>query len=57
MSGGKGVQLVKVSHAHGEVGVSEKLDRLGLGRIDEEHRNILLDGALFQKAGEGLGAA
>ena len=38
-----GVQLIEVSHAQSQIGVSEKLDRLGLSEAHEQRVNVLLD--------------
>lgn len=37
-----GVELIKERDSHREVGVREKLDRLGFGGIREEHRHVLI---------------
>ena len=55
MAGGVGVKLVEVGHAHGEVGVGEELDRLGLGAVGKHHGDVLLDRALLQQPCEGFG--
>ena len=55
MRRGVGIELVEVSHAHGEVGVGEELDGLCLGTVAEQHRDILLDSPFLQQPGEGLG--
>ena len=39
---GEGVELVEEGHPHGEVGVGEQLDRLGLGAVGEQHRHVRL---------------
>ena len=56
VGGGIGVELVEIGHAHGEIGVGEQLDRLGLGGVGEQHRDVLPDGPLPQQLGEDLGA-
>lgn len=53
---GIGVELVEEGHPHGEVGVGKQLDRLGLGAFGDQHRDVFLDCALLQQAGEDLGA-
>src|SRR5690606_5094000 len=42
---GVGVQLVEVGNPHGQVGIGKQLDRLGLGRVGEQHRDVLGDSA------------
>ena len=54
MGGRVGVQLVEVSHPHRQKGIGKKLDRLGLGAVGQQHRNILLDGPLAQEIGKHL---
>ena len=49
------VQLVEVGHAHGEIGVGEQLDGLGLGGAGEQHRYVLFQGALLQQRGKHPG--
>ncbi len=51
-----GVQFVEVGHAHRQVGIGEQLDRLGLGRLGEQHRHVGLERALLQQPREGLRA-
>ena len=47
-----GVQLVEVSHAQREVGIAEQLDRLGLGGVQVQRRDILLYRAPLEKLRE-----
>ena len=44
-----GIQLVEVADAHGEIGIGKQLDRLCLGGMRNQNRNILLGlaGSLF----------
>ena len=52
---GVGVQLVKIGHTQGQVGVGKQLDGLGLGQAREDGIHILLDGPLLQKPRKGMG--
>ena len=46
------VELVEEGHPHGEIGVREKLDRLGLVGIGEQHLDVLAFGPLQQQVGK-----
>ena len=50
------VQLVEVGDAQSQVRVGEQLDGLGLGEAHEQCMDVLLDGALLQQLGEGVGS-
>ena len=56
MGGGVGIEFIEVRHAHGKVSICEQLDRLGLGGVGKQHRDILLDGALPEQVGKDCGA-
>ena len=49
-----GVQFVEVTHAHGEVGVREEFDGLGLGGVGNQDLHILVLGALGKQLREHL---
>ena len=55
MGCGVGIEFVEVGHAHGEVSISEELDRLGLGAVGKQCRDALLDRAFLKQPGKGLG--
>ena len=52
---GVGVEFVEVAHAEGEVGVGEEFDGLSLLHAHEQGVDVVLDSALLQQVGEGLG--
>ena len=47
-----GVQLIEIAHAHGEIGVSEELDRLRFCGMRDAHRNLRLLRAFAQELGK-----
>ncbi len=51
---GVGIQLVKIGNAQGQVGVGEQLDRLGLGKVHKQGRDVLLFRPLLEQAGKDL---
>jgi len=52
-AGGRvGVELVEVRHPQRQIGVGEQLDRLGLGRVGQQHRCVVFDRAFEQQIGE-----
>src|SRR5690606_39872392 len=49
---GVGVELVEVGHAHGQVGVGEQLDGLGLGGAGEQDGHVLVLGSFQEQVGD-----
>jgi hypothetical protein len=50
-----GVELIKERDTHREVGVREKLDRLGFGGIREKHRHVLILSPFNEEGREDMG--
>ena len=48
------IELVEIAHADGEVGVGEKFDGLGLGRVGNQGLHIFVLGTLGEQVGEHL---
>ena len=53
--GSVGVELVEEGHPHGQVGVGEQFDGLGLGGPDEEYGDVGVDGPGSHEVGEEVG--
>ena len=47
-----GIQLIEVSHAQSQIGVSEQFDRLGLSEAHEQRVNFLFDCTFLQQTGK-----
>ena len=52
---GVGVKLVEIADTHRQVRVGEELDRLSLGGMRNEDRDVGVGGALLEERGEHLG--
>ena len=52
---GVSVELVEIAHTDGEVCVGEELDGLGLGRVGDQDRDVLVLGAFLEEVGEEFG--
>ena len=54
---GIAVELVEICDAHGEIGVGEKLDRLGFIGASKEHGHVLFDRPFEEEFGEPAGVS